>query len=290
MSHPTDGLRVGRIGYLNVLPIYHPLESGQVPHGFTFVYGPPSYLNTLMADGDLDISSNSSIEYGRRPQNYLLVPDLAIGSRGPVQSVLLLSRRPLTRLEGKTILVSAQTHTSAVLLRLLLKDYLHVRAEFAIGDATRALAAGERPEAILAIGDEALTLRRHADYPVLLDLGEAWREWTGLPFIFGVWVVRRAAYEARPEALAAACAALLRGKALGREGMERIVAMTAAKTPLSVAELRSYYAGLSYDLGAEERQGLTLFYDRLVDAGLLAEAPRLEFIDLPQALATCNRP
>jgi chorismate dehydratase len=285
MSRPGDGVRLGRIGYLNVLPIYHPLESGQVPHGCTFVSGPPSYLNTLMADGKLDISSNSSIEYGRRPGNYLLVPDLAIGSRGPVQSVLLLSRRPLERLDGRTILVSAQTHTSAVLLRLLLQDYVRVAARFATGDASAALAAGERPEAILAIGDEALTLRRHPDYPVVLDLGEAWREWTGLPFIFGVWVVRRAAYKEKPEAVLAACAALLRGKALGREQMERIVAMTAARTPLSVAELKSYYAGLSYDLGAEERQGLTLFYDRLVGAGLLAEAPRLEFLDLPQTLA-----
>ena len=283
MSHPSDGVRLGRIGYLNVLPIYHPLESGQVPHGCTLVSGPPSYLNALMADGGLDISSNSSIEYGRRPGNYLLVPDLAIGSKGPVQSVLLLCRRPLERLEGSTILVSAQTHTSAVLLRLLLRDYVRVKAEFATGDATAALAAGERPEAILAIGDEALTLRRHGDYPVHLDLGEAWREWTGLPFIFGVWVVRRAAYEARPEAITAACAALLRGKALGREQMERIVALTAARTPLSAAELRSYYAGLSYDLGAEERRGLALFYDRLVDAGLLPEAPRLEFLDLAAA-------
>lgn len=283
MSHPTTGVRLGRIGYLNVLPLFLPLETGRVDHDLTLVAGPPSYLNTLMADGRLDISGVSSIEYGRRPERYLLVPDLSIGSRGPVQSVLLLSRLPLERLEGRTILVSSQTHTSAALLRLLLKEHLRVAAGFATGDASGSLAHGGRPEAILAIGDEALRLRRHADYPYTLDLGEAWRQWTGLPFIFGLWAVRREALAERPEALRAACAVLARTKTVGIEMLETTIARAAADTPLSEAELRSYFAGLSYDLGPEEQEGLNLFYAKLAGAGIIPHAPTLAFVDSPAA-------
>ncbi|HMM37822.1 MAG TPA: menaquinone biosynthesis protein [Desulfovibrio sp.] len=279
MSHPTTGVRLGRIGYLNVLPLFLPLETGRVRHDLTLVAGPPSYLNTLMADGRLDISGVSSIEYGRRPERYLLVPDLSIGSRGPVQSVLLLSRLPLERLDGRTILVSSQTHTSAALLRLLLKEHLRVATGFATGDASRSLAEGERPEAILAIGDEALRLRRHPDYPHTLDLGEAWRQWTGLPFIFGLWAVRREALAERPEALWAACGVLAQAKAAGLAMLETTIARAAADTPLSVEELRSYFAGLSYDLGPEEQQGLNLFYRKLVGAGIIASAPELAFVE-----------
>ena len=96
-------LRMGRIGYLNVLPIYHPLESGILPHDYDIISGPPAVLNTMMARGELHVSSNSCFEYARHPEQYYLIEDLSIGSRGPVMSVLLLSRVPVERLDGKMI-------------------------------------------------------------------------------------------------------------------------------------------------------------------------------------------
>ena len=94
-------LRMGRIGYLNVLPIYHPLEAGILPHDYELVSGPPALLNTMMACGELHVSSCSCFEYASRPERYQLVEDLSIGSHGPVMSVLLLSRVPFDqRLRG----------------------------------------------------------------------------------------------------------------------------------------------------------------------------------------------
>ena len=84
-------LRMGRINFLNVLPIYHPLEAGIIPHDFELVSGPPALLNNMMAAGELHVSSCSCIEYARHPGQYYLVRDLSIGSNGPVMSVLLLS-------------------------------------------------------------------------------------------------------------------------------------------------------------------------------------------------------
>lgn len=278
-------MKLGRIGYLNVLPIYEPIESGdQNVLGdlhFEIVSGPPSHLNQLMASGELPISAMSSVEYGRRPEQYLLIPDLAIGSRGPVQSVLLLSRKDIRNLNDADILVSAQTHTSATLLHMLLKDHYGLdKLRYTTGNATAILESGERPLAILCIGDEALTLRNHSDYPVRLDLGEAWREWTGLPFIFGLWAVSRAAFEKQPEQLRAAARVLLASKRAGVSRLSTLLPAASQASCMSVEELADYFAGLVYDLGPEELDGLRAFYAALARHRIIEKAPDLEFIDI----------
>ncbi len=273
-------IRLGRIGYLNVLPLHHPLETGILTGNFEVVAGSPAELNSLMDQGLLDLSGCSSIEYARRPDKYLLVPNLAIGSRGPVQSVLLLCRTRPEDLDGKTVLVSAATHTSAALLNLLLAQQLGVRPRYQTGDASSVLASGQRPEAILCIGDEALSLRQHPDYPGRMDLGEAWRQWTGLPFIFGVWIARRGAVARRRDEILAGARLLLAAKAWGQAHMAEIAALAAGRGALDEAGMRSYFEGLVYDLGAEELAGLTLFYKKLAAAGVIPSIPELEFLPL----------
>ncbi len=275
--HTDSPIRLGKIGYLNVLPIYRPLEQGLVENPFEISSGPPAALNEMMAEGLLDISAVSSIEYARNPERYYLVPNLAIGSRGPVKSVLLLSRVPLYRLNHEDIMISSQTHTSAALLRILLSQYIRVDCGFITGDLTETLARGDRPAAVLAIGDEALNLRGHPDYPHALDLGEAWIEWTGRPFIFGVWAVQRNFAERSPERAARACELLLGAKAWGLENMEAVAGLAAESSSMNLEDMRSYFQGLVYDLGDEERQGLSLFYDRLAGAGQISKAPEPEF-------------
>jgi len=270
-------VRLGRIGYLNVLPIYHPLENGLIEGEFDIVSGPPSALNILMDAGELDVSAASSIEYARNADKYYLVPDIAIGSRGPVQSVLLLSRCPVEELTGKTILVSAQTHTSAALLKVLLKEWA-IDVDFVTGDATACLEDGQCPEAILAIGDEALNLRYHPDYPNRIDLGEAWRDLTGLPFIFGVWIVQRSSLREREVAVREACDALIKARHWGTDNIDEMCILAAESSCLSTKQMCSYFDGLVYEFGEKEKEGLTLFYSYLVKHGIIEKAPSLEFL------------
>jgi chorismate dehydratase len=273
-------IRLGRIGYLNVLPLHYPLEQGILKGGFELVSGPPATLNTLMDQGRLDLSGCSCIEYARHPDKYLIVPDLAIGSRGPVQSVLLLCRTRPENLDGKTILVSAQTHTSAALVDLLLRRHIGVTPRYETGDATAILKNGERPEAILCIGDEALNLRRHPDYPQRMDLGESWREWTGMPFIFGLWIASREAVQRRRPEVVAGARLLIEAKKWGQRHLDRISAVAAQDSILTETEMRSYFAGLVYDLGDGELAGLRLFYERLAEAGVIPAPPELHFLQL----------
>jgi chorismate dehydratase len=279
-GNATAPIRLGRIGYLNVLPLHYPLETGVLTGDFELVSGPPAELNQLMDQGRLDLSGCSCIEYARHPEKYLIVPDLGIGSRGPVQSVLLLCRTRPEDLHGKTILVSAQTHTSAALVDLLLKRHVGVAPHYQTGNATALLAAGERPEAILCIGDEALNLRRHPDYPGRMDLGDAWRQWTGRPFIFGLWIASRETVRARREEIQAGARLLIQAKQWGQANLQEISRIAAQNSILTEPEMRSYFDGLVYDLGPEELDGLKLFFSMLAGAGVINTAPQLEFLPL----------
>ncbi|MDE5831650.1 MAG: menaquinone biosynthesis protein [Desulfovibrio sp.] len=267
--------RMGRISFLNVLPIYYPLESGIIPHNYELVSAPPAILNDMMARGELRVSSCSCIEYARHPGRYYLVPDLSIGSSGPVMSVLLMSSEPVTELDGGEILISGESHTSVALLRLLLKDYYKVSANFKVGNVTAALRSANPPTAFLAIGDEALRLRQRYSYRY--DLAEIWREWTGEPFIFGLWVIDAATAD-RDEFGEDPGAVLRAGRDWGMAHLDAIIDLTAYGCPLTKEELRIYYTrGLTYRLGKEELAGLRLFYEKLAASGAIAAPPPLRF-------------
>lgn len=273
-------IRVGRIGYLNVLPIYHPIEAGEVAGPLSVVSGPPAELNRLARAGELDVTACSSIEYAMAARDYLLLPRLAIGSRGHVKSVLLLSRHPVARLDGKAVRVSFQTHTSVALLRLFLERRVGIAPRYESGDVTRALQGGERPDAFLAIGDEALRLADHPDYPHRWDLGSVWLDWTGLPFIFGVWIARRQAALAAPQAVAEAARALVAAKDWSAERPEVVARLAAERGGFSEQAMRAYFEGLVFDFGPREQEGLAVFFAMLAEAGHIEAAPRLEFLDI----------
>ena len=277
----AETLRLGRISYLNVLPIYYALEQGCIQHDFRMISGPPAELNTRMAAGELDISSASSIEYARHWPHYRLLPDLAIGSQGPVQSVLLLSQIPITELGGQSILISAQTHTSAALLRLLMREQLNLAVTYQTGDITARLQAGQPPTAFLAIGDEALRLRSHPDYTHALDLGQSWLEWTGLPFIFGLWISSERGDEERQRLILQGSRQLLASKDWGMKHIPFFARMISDQGILTYASLLSYFQGLVFAFGQREQDGLRLFYRKLYLSGEISSLPELRFLAIP---------
>ena len=279
MGESCSKLRLGRIDFLNVLPIYYPLEAGIIANPFVIVPGVPSELNELCAAGALDISPVSSIEYARRAGCYYIAPDLSINSEGEVKSVLLLSRMPVERLSGRTVLASSKSHTAVGLLKVLCRLRYGIDLQFEVGVCSDHAARAEPPDACLAIGDEALQLGRSGLFPHVLDLGAAWFEWTGLPFVFAVWVIRRQALKERDGQFKAAVEVLVSSKRWGRANIGRICEQAARSGVLEISDLEHYYGCLRYDLNERERKGLELFYSCLFDIGELEGAPDLEMYD-----------
>src|SRR5918992_4168447 len=191
-------MRVGRIPYVNCYPVYGAIDRGVVELRADVVDGTPSELNSRIARGELDVSVVSAVEYARDSTRYVLLPDLAISCDGPVRSVMLFSRHRAEDLGGRQVLVSRSSMTSVALLELLFENVWRCSPRFVSGDAELSdVRRFEREEhdARLVIGDAALLLGAGApgapQYPYVYDLGAVWKEWTGLPFVFAVWVALR---------------------------------------------------------------------------------------------------
>ncbi len=164
-------LKVGRVSYTNTLPLFYSLR------GFEIVEGHPSELVEKLRKGEIQAGIVSSAELFFNPESYYVLPDISISSRGRVCSVLLLSEKPLNRISR--IKVTTRSVTSRYLLRYVLKE-IH-RRDFK--------EVPSKEEAILSIGDEALSLKDY--YPFSYDLGEEWFRHTALPFVFALFLVRR---------------------------------------------------------------------------------------------------
>jgi chorismate dehydratase len=267
--------RLGRISYLNVLPIYYALEQVFAENGFHLVRGTPAELNARMRRGEIDLGSISAMEYGRGAADYLLLPDLSISSRGPVGSVLLFSRVPFAELDGCPIILSAASASGAALVQVLLAKLFKVHPVYQRGVLDQE--ALKQAAAVLAIGDEALRLKAAGFRPYELDLGEAWQELTGLPFVFGVWAVRRSFARQDQEAAAALHRLLLRSRDWGLAALPELSRLAAPSFGMATSDIEAYFQKLDYALGAEHQEGLRTFFRYLAELGELPAAPQLEF-------------
>jgi len=267
---------VGRIHYINVLPVYHALEQTCGGNGWQLVPGAPAELNGLLFRGELDLSGISSVEYGRHWREYLLLPQLSISTAGDVRSVLFFSRIPFSGLSGKEVVLSASSATSAALLKVLLYELFGVQPFYRTAPVRDHLPDGAY--GLLAIGDEALRLRATGRYPYFLDLGRAWHDLTGLPFVFGVWAVRRKFYNENPELVQRVHQALLESKAQGLAGLEDVCRHASTLVKMSLPDLRHYFHLLNYDLEPRQQEGLSAFFRYLHHFGVLEDLPELEFI------------
>jgi chorismate dehydratase len=266
---------LGRIAYLNVLPIYFALERVFGENGFHLVQGTPVELNDLMRRGQVDLGSISAMEYGRAWRDYFLLPDLSISSKGAVGSVILFSRVPFSRLGGRTIRVSAASASGAALVKVLMAELFEVEPRYQRGPLANA--SLKEVTAVLAIGDEALRLKGAAVMPFELDLGEAWQELTGLPFVFGVWAVRRDFARAQPEAAASLHRLLLRSRDWGLGSLAELSRIAAGPFGMTPAQILAYFQQLDYSLGPEHEEGLATFFHYLYKLGELDEVPQLEY-------------
>ncbi len=265
-------MRVGRIPYINCYPVYGAIDRGILSLDAELVDGIPSALNRQMADGALDVSVISAVEYARDAARYLLLPDVSISCDGPVRSVMLFSRVPAAELRARRVLVSRSSMTSVALLELLFEQVWHAEPHFVPADAEIAdleRSGRDAHDARLIIGDAALLLTAGASdlaarYPYVYDLGSVWKEWTGLPFVFAVWVAQRATPVEQSLALHAQ---LIRSRDWGLQHLDALAAQAAEATGVGTAAALEYLSGLDYGLRYEHLAGLTTFFGKLAAKG-----------------------
>lgn len=265
--------RVGHIQFLNCLPLYWGLMRSGALIDVELFKDTPDRLNAALVRGDLDIGPISAVEYLRHTEELLLLPDLAVGSDGPVLSVNLVSTRPPAELDGRRVALGSTSRTGVLLARMLLAARYGARPRYFTcpPDLTGMLLEAD---AAVLIGD--LALRALYEAPrrglTVTDLGEAWREWTGLPMVFAVWAVRRAYAEADPGLVKDVHEEFLRSRDLCLAELDEVAASAARWEPYDAATLASYFRALDFSLGDRAIAGLREFAAR---AAALGEAPPL---------------
>lgn len=267
-------LKLGHIVYSNCFPPHSGILRGQVPFPFKLVEGIPTELNRLLYEGKVDVSPSSSIEYAMNPGRYHLLPTLSITSKKKVMSILLESKVPIGELNDKVVAMTTASATSVVLLRILLEarydlDPKYTQYEQGVDDPT------DRSDAMLTIGDLALTKKPQPAFPFRYDLGELWYEFTGLPFVFALWHVN---YKKNVERdLNMLYDILVASKAYGIAHVQDLARSETGRFGVPAELLFSYWKSFSYDLGREEQKGLRAFYGYAAEIGVIETVPELRF-------------
>lgn len=259
--------RIGMVNFINTAPLYEMWRQTVRRVDWQVTEAPPSVLNRMLHENELDLGFVSSQEYALHPGEYRILSDLSISATGPVGSVFLFSKAPFAQLGGRLVLLSSQSQTSVSLVKIILEEFYQVRPRYRVGLAAEIDAEMERPVAVLAIGDEALRLAEGGRYPHRLDLGEAWQARTGLPFVFAVWAVREDFCRTAPDIVLAIHQELHRCLRQGKERLREISATVAGRVPMDEEACYRYLQGIEYDLGSEKLEALRRFFEYLVLRG-----------------------
>ncbi|MEX2583375.1 MAG: menaquinone biosynthesis protein [Gemmatimonadota bacterium] len=267
-------MRLGHIVYSNCFPVHGRLLDRPRAGDPVLVAGTPSLLNGLLRRGEIDVAPSSSIEYALNADRYRILPDLVIGSRGPVRSIIFVADRDPAHLEGTVVAIPTASATSVVLLKILLATRWRSSVTFRWFDQAAEDPFASGASAALFIGDVALRPDLHNDRPVRLDLGREWWEETGLPFAFAIWQ----AGSGSVDALRSLHATLLEARELGESDRARLAARYSAHFGMPADELERYWADLKYRLDPEMIAGLRRFYELAAEIGELEGVPELRWI------------
>jgi chorismate dehydratase len=269
-------LRISAISYLNTAPLMWDFEHGEAGAAFDISYTVPSRCAADLASGKADIGIIPSAAYVSIPE-LVILPGVAIASRRPVRSILLVSKIPLEQV--RSVALDTSSLTSVALTKILFAKWWGGGRTFT-PMAPNVEKMMKDHDAGLLIGDPALKVdrQRYLSY----DLAEEWIRFTGKPFVFAFWAVRQ---EALSSASSSRDLATIfqksRDHGLEAANLQRIVQRWAPRLGLSEAEVKTYLTeNIHYELDAECLEGLRLFYRYAFECGAMPAAPPLRFFDV----------
>lgn len=263
---PKDArVRIGAVSYLNSKPLIEGLSEASGPA--RLLLDVPSRLADALGRGELEVALIPSIEaFG--DADYEIVSDACVATRGPVLSVKLYSRVAPGNI--RTLALDEGSRTSAALSRIMLAH------RFGVEPAVSPLPLGSSitestADAVLLIGDRAIRPPQERFHTVW-DLGEEWLSWTGLPFVFAMWVTRAGCELGEVEQ------ALSAARDRGLVHLADIARREGPKLGLDPATAYNYlFRNLHFRLGSAERSGLRLFHRLAAQQGLAPDDGEIRF-------------
>src|SRR5690349_12222636 len=274
MSDAVQRPRVGHIQFLNCLPIYWGLMRSGALLDVDLYKDTPDRLNAALVAGDLDIGPISLVEYLRHADDLLLLPNLAVGSDGPVLSVNLVSTRPPAELDGRPVALGSTSRTGVLLAQMLLAERYGAEPEYFRCPPELNQMLLEADAGVL-IGDPALRALYEAPELGLrvIDLAQEWKEWTGLPMVFAVWAVRKDFAAENPGMVKEVHEAFQRSRDLCLGELDEVAEAAARWEPFDAATLATYFRALDFSLGERQIAGVREFARRAAARGEVPALP-----------------
>ncbi len=270
-------LRVSAISFLNTAPLMWDFEHGetaaQLRENFSITYTVPSQcaeeLKTDLADiGIIPAAAYTTI------QGLTIIPDVAIASKNQVRSILLVSKVPAEKI--RNVATDDSSRTSAALVEIFLRKFVGVNPGFRRQKAVLDEML-QWHDAALLIGDPALQAKTDGYY--VYDLAEQWRRWTGRPFVFAFWAVRKAALNSVSSDVNLP-QIFQQSRDAGLEHIPELAKEWSPRLELPAPLINSYLTeNIDYGLDPENLEGLRLFYKYAAELKVLPEAPELDFLE-----------
>src|SRR6204780_2881903 len=267
-------LRISAISYLNTAPLMWDFEHGEAGRDFDISYTLPSACPRALQAGTADIGIIPAAAYTQVP-GLMILPGVAIASRRPVRSILLVSKVPVDKI--RNVALDTSSMTSVALTKVLFEKWLGGGRVFTPMAPNVEQMLGAHDAALL-IGDPALQIDRSRYFT--LDLAEEWIRYTGKPFVFAFWAVREPALrDATPPQDLAAIFQQSRDRGLDPASLDHIKREWSPRLGLKEADVRSSLTeNIYYHLDPACLEGLQLFYRYATEIGALPPAPEIRFL------------
>jgi len=257
------------------LPVYGAFDAGALRFAGSLHSEVPARLNAMLLEGRLALSPMSAFAYAQHAEQLVLLPDVCIGAKREVLSVLLVSELAPALLDGATVAVTRESASGAALLRVLLERKYGVRARFEDDDDPLSTSLRTQRPALL-IGERAIDARAAVPAEHLYDLGSLWNEWTGEDSVFAVWAARRDAFERDPDSVEACMAQFRAAYLWGTQHRQEIISQAQKVRARPSGFYEEYYEKLNFRFDSAAQRGLQRFFGELLAIGLIDRVPVCE--------------
>ncbi len=264
--------------YINTLPLLFYFSPN--PY-FEIILKAPKSINQGLAEGKIHGGLCSSTFYAKEFRNYLILPDISISAVGQVKSVILYHKEPLEKLNEKKIGITPETETSFYLLRILLEEFIGVKPYYIeVSKPWKNLKGKEKKELLgyLAIGDEALILQFKNKSYLITDLAYLWLNYTGLPFIFALFIIKEDIAKSYKKELEKFCLSLYHAKACAMSNLKKIAEQSHLNLPKEF--IYNYLTHLEFDFSGLKQRAFLTFCKYLQKKELIEEIPELRFFKI----------
>ncbi|MGN7311213.1 menaquinone biosynthesis protein [Alkalicoccobacillus gibsonii] len=266
-------LRIGEIEYANIQPFFDKLNRNELTeNGFQLMTDVPSQVNRRLAEGAVDVAGISSFSYAQHADDYSILPDLSVSSKGEVRSLYLFSKVPIEQLDEKRVALTASSATTVHLLKIILRSFYELRVQYETmkPDLAEMLLTHD---AALLIGDDAIRAARTNTTLYQYDLGTLWYEHTGLPMSYAVFAVRNEVLSTHSDELDTIYQAFVQSKISSHHNDYKDLSNRFVLKQGGTFDFwQSYFQNLWYHFNEENKRGLLYYYKLAYEYGFLSKS------------------